>query len=338
MIPRSVFRQTRRMAVYSTNEFKSGLKILLDGDPYAILENEYVKPGKGQAFNRVKIRNLKTGRVVERTFKSGDTAEGADVVDQDMQYLYTDGQFWYFMVPDTFEQIAAGEAAVADAKPWMKEQESCIVTLWDGVPLYVAAPNHVELKIVETDPGVRGDTATGGQKPAKLETGADGARAAVHQRRRSHQGRYAHGHVHLARQAVTPPSTLRAVRRSNAAIRGERRRLSLRPAVREAHRGRHAVLSPSRAPLADRSRARRPRNRAASASASQQRLVERRHVPAARAGAPRARDESAALLGGVRELVKAVRELDAAAERLEPRRDAAASSASARASAAWLAG
>ena len=103
------------MAVYSTNEFKSGLKILLDGDPYAILENEYVKPGKGQAFNRVKIRNLKTGRVVERTFKSGDTAEGADVVDQDMQYLYTDGQFWYFMVPDTFEQIAAGEAAVADA-------------------------------------------------------------------------------------------------------------------------------------------------------------------------------------------------------------------------------
>ena len=160
------------MAVYSTNEFRSGMKILLDGDPYAILENEYVKPGKGQAFNRVKIRNLKTGRVVERTFKSGDTAEGADVVDQDMQYLYTDGQFWYFMVPDTFEQVAAGEAAVADAKQWMKEQQSCIVTLWDGVPLYVAVPNHVDLKIVETDPGVRGDTATGGQKPAKLETGA----------------------------------------------------------------------------------------------------------------------------------------------------------------------
>jgi elongation factor P len=166
------FRSGTRMAVYSTNEFKSGLKILLDGDPYAILENEYVKPGKGQAFNRVKVRNLKTGRVVEKTFKSGDTAEGADVVDQDMQYLYTDGQFWYFMVPDTFEQVAAGEAAVADAKDWIKEQQSCIVTLWDGVPLYVAAPNQVELKIVETDPGVRGDTVSGGQKPAKLETGA----------------------------------------------------------------------------------------------------------------------------------------------------------------------
>jgi elongation factor P len=160
------------MAVYSTNEFKSGLKILLDGDPYSIIENEYVKPGKGQAFNRVKIRNLKTGRVVERTFKSGDTAEGADVVEQDMQYLYNDGQFWYFMQPDTFEQIGAGEKAVEDAKQWLKEEMSVIMTLWDGVPLYVAAPNHVELKIVETDPGVRGDTATGGQKPAKLETGA----------------------------------------------------------------------------------------------------------------------------------------------------------------------
>jgi elongation factor P len=160
------------MAVYSTNEFRGGMKILLDGDPYAILETGYVKPGKGQAFNRVKIRYLETGRVGERAFKSGDTAEGADVVDQDMQYLYNDGQFWHFMVPDTFEQVAAGDAAVADAKQWLKEQDSCIVTLWDGVPLYVAAPNHVELKIVETDPGVRGDTATGGQKPAKLETGA----------------------------------------------------------------------------------------------------------------------------------------------------------------------
>jgi len=172
MMPRSFSEQDTSMSVYSTNEFKGGLKILLDGDPYAILENEYVKPGKGQAFNRVKIRNLKTGRVTERTFKSGDTAEGADVVDTDMQYLYTDGQFWYFMVPDTFEQVTAGEAAVADSKDWLKEQQSCIVTLWDGVPLYVAVPNQVELKIVETDPGVRGDTAQGGQKPAKLETGA----------------------------------------------------------------------------------------------------------------------------------------------------------------------
>ena len=86
------------MATYSTNEFKSGLKIMLDGDPYAIVDNDFVKPGKGQAFNRVKIRNLKTGRVIERTFKSGDTAEGADVVDVELQYLYTDGEYWHCLL------------------------------------------------------------------------------------------------------------------------------------------------------------------------------------------------------------------------------------------------
>jgi elongation factor P len=160
------------MASYSTNEFRSGLKILLDGDPCIIVENEFVKPGKGQAFNRVKIRNLKTGRVVDRTFKSGESVEAADVVDQDMQYLYTDGEFWHFMRPDTFEQFAADKAAVADAELWLKEQDTCLVTLWNGSPLLVAPPNFVDLRIVETDPGVRGDTAQGGVKPAKLETGA----------------------------------------------------------------------------------------------------------------------------------------------------------------------
>ncbi len=160
------------MASYSTNEFRGGLKILIDGDPCTIVENEFVKPGKGQAFNRVRIRNLKTGRVVDKTFKSGDSVEAADVVDQDLQYLYTDGEHWYFMFPDTFEQIGADETAVGDAKQWLKEQDSCIVTLWNGQPLLVAPPNFVELKIVETDPGVRGDTAQGGTKPAKLETGA----------------------------------------------------------------------------------------------------------------------------------------------------------------------
>ena len=160
------------MASYSTNEFRSGLKILLDGDPYAIVENEMVKPGKGQAFNRVKIRNLKTGRVIERTFKSGDSVEAADVVDVDMQYLYTDGDFWHFMVPETFEQYTAGKSAMGDVAQWLKDGTVCIVTLWNGEPLGVTPPAHVELKIVETDPGMRGDTVTGGTKPAKLETGA----------------------------------------------------------------------------------------------------------------------------------------------------------------------
>jgi elongation factor P len=160
------------MATYSTNEFRNGLKIMLDGDPYTIVDNEFVKPGKGQAFNRVKIRNLRSGRVIDKTFKSGDSVEAADVLDVDMQYLYTDGEFWHFMVPDTFEQYAAGDAAVADAKQWLKEQDVCVVTLWNNQPLSVTPPNFVELKIVETDPGVRGDTATGGTKPAVLETGA----------------------------------------------------------------------------------------------------------------------------------------------------------------------
>lgn len=160
------------MGSYNTSEFKSGLKILIDGDPFVIIDNEMVKPGKGQAFNRVRIRNLRTDRTIERTFKSGDSVESADVVDVDMQYLYQDGDFWHFMVPDNFEQYTAGKTAMASASQWLKDGTTCIVTLWNGEPLVVTPPPHIELKIVETDPGLRGDTATGGQKPATLETGA----------------------------------------------------------------------------------------------------------------------------------------------------------------------
>jgi elongation factor P len=160
------------MASYSTNEFKGGLKIMIDGDPCAIIENEFVKPGKGQAFTRVKIRNLKTGRVIERTFKSGESVEAADVMDVQLQYLYNDGEFWHFMDPKTYEQLAADMAAVGDAAKWLKEQDMCEVTLWNGVPLVVTPPNFVLLSVTDTDPGVRGDTSGGGGKPATLETGA----------------------------------------------------------------------------------------------------------------------------------------------------------------------
>ncbi|MEX0708358.1 MAG: elongation factor P [Woeseia sp.] len=160
------------MASYNTSEFRSGLRIIIDSDPCIIVENEFVKPGKGQAFSRVRIRNLKTGKTVDKTFKSGDTVEAADVVDTDMQYLYSDGEFWHFMVPDTFEQYAADANAVSGAKDWLKEQDKCQITLWNNTPLIVFPPNFVELEIVETDPGVRGDTASGGVKPAKLSTGA----------------------------------------------------------------------------------------------------------------------------------------------------------------------
>ena len=160
------------MGNYSTNEFKNGLKIILDGDPCSIVENEVVKPGKGQAFNRVRLKNLKTGRTWEKTFKSGESVEAADVMDVDMEYLYNDGEFWYFMDPNTFEQTPASAEAIADAKPYLKEQDKCVVTLWNGAPLSVTPPNFVELVVVETDPGLKGDTAQGGTKPATLSTGA----------------------------------------------------------------------------------------------------------------------------------------------------------------------
>ena len=162
-----------RMANYSTNEFKSGLKVMLDNDPCSILENEFVKPGKGQAFSRVKLRNLKNGRVWERTFKSGESLEGADVLELDMEYLYSDGEFWHFMKTDgSFEQLGASESAIAEAKDWLKEQEVCQVILWNDSPIAVAVPNFVELEVTQTDPGLKGDTAQGGTKPATLVTGA----------------------------------------------------------------------------------------------------------------------------------------------------------------------
>lgn len=161
------------MASYSTNEFRSGLKVLLDGDPCVILENEFVKPGKGQAFNRVRLRNLMSNRVWERTFKSGESLESADVIDQDMEYLYTDGEFWHFMMTDgSFEQHAADAKAVGDTVKWLKEQDVYTVTLYNGAPLSVTPPNFVELEVVDTDPGMKGDTAQGGSKPATLSTGA----------------------------------------------------------------------------------------------------------------------------------------------------------------------
>lgn len=161
------------MASYNTNEFKNGLKIMLDGDPCSITENILVKPGKGQAFNRVKVKNLKTGRTLERTFKTTESVEAADVEDRDVEFLYTDGEHWHFMEPGTYEQHAADSVAVGDAAKWIKGQEACVMTLWNGAPLSITAPNFVELTVTQTDPGLKGDTAQGGSKPATLETGTE---------------------------------------------------------------------------------------------------------------------------------------------------------------------
>ena len=146
---------------------------MLDGDPCSITENILVKPGKGQAFNRVKVKNLKNGRTLERTFKTTESVEAADVEDIDVEFLYTDGEYWHFMEPETYEQHAADSVAVGDAAKWIKGQEACVMTLWNSAPLSITPPNFVELSVTRTDPGLKGDTAQGGSKPATLETGTE---------------------------------------------------------------------------------------------------------------------------------------------------------------------
>lgn len=160
------------MASYTTNEFRNGLKIMQDNEPCVIVENEFVRPGKGQAFARAKVKYLLTGRMVERTFKSGESVEAADVMDQDMEYLYTDGEFWHFMDPASFEQVAADAKAVGDNAHWLIEQDKCVVTTWNGNPIVVTPPNQVVVEVTDTDPGLKGDTSGGGSKPATVNTGA----------------------------------------------------------------------------------------------------------------------------------------------------------------------
>jgi len=160
------------MANYGINDFKNGLKVIVDEAPCNIVETEFVKPGKGQAFTRIKIRNLKTGRVVERTYKTGESLQSADVAEVEMQYLYNDGEQWHFMAPESFEQYAMSAETVDETSKWLKEQDMYMVTLWNDQPIQVMPPTFVVLAITETDPGLKGDTSGGGGKPATLETGA----------------------------------------------------------------------------------------------------------------------------------------------------------------------
>ena len=158
--------------MYSSSDFKPGLKILIDGDPYTILESQFSKPGKGQAFNKLRIKNLKNGKVLEKTVKIGVSLEQADVIVREMQYLYSDGHQWHFMDVKSFEQIAASLEAIQDSKQWLKEEYTCSVTLWNNQIILVEPPNFIETRVTKTDPGLKGDTAQGGVKPAQIETGA----------------------------------------------------------------------------------------------------------------------------------------------------------------------
>ena len=161
------------MASYNLNQVKVGLKILVGGDPCVIVSCDVVKPGKGQAFTKVKYKNYRTERVNEKTLKASDSFEGADVMEKEMQYLYSDGRTWTFMDQDTYEQVEADGKVVGDTEKWLKEEDLCLLTLWEGNPIVVTPPNFVILEITETDPGAKGDTSSGGNKPATTDTGAE---------------------------------------------------------------------------------------------------------------------------------------------------------------------
>lgn len=161
------------MAQVSTNEFKAGIKIEVEGQPYTIVSNEFVKPGKGQAFNRVRLKHLMTGRVIERTFKSGDKADIADVVETSMRMLYKEADGVVFMDEASFEQTKIPLENIGDTAQWLMEDLLYEIIFYKGMPVTVEPPTFMEMKIVETAPGVRGDTASGRVlKPAITQSGA----------------------------------------------------------------------------------------------------------------------------------------------------------------------
>lgn len=162
------------MAGYHSNALKPGLKVLLEGEPCSLVSVEFVKPGKGQAFTRVKYRNLLTGRAgLERTFKSGESIEAADVMEQSFTFLYRDGSGFHFMNATTYEQVTVDEKIINDTAQWLIDQVQCTIITWNEKPISVQPPIFVELKVTQCDAGLKGDTASGGaNKPATLETGA----------------------------------------------------------------------------------------------------------------------------------------------------------------------
>ncbi len=159
------------MAV-STSDFRNGLKIVLDGEPFVIREFQHVKPGKGGAFVRTKVKNLRTGQVLDRRFRAGERVELADVEERTMQYLYQDGDQYVFMDQDTYDQVHLDRSVLGDAVNFLKENIEVQVLFWNGKPINVELPAFIEATVTRTDPGVKGDTASGATKPATLETGA----------------------------------------------------------------------------------------------------------------------------------------------------------------------
>lgn len=155
-----------------TSDIRKNLKIMVDGQPYVVADFQFVKPGKGQAFTRVKLRHLETGSVIDKTFKSGEKLEPADVETRDMSYIYPDGDNFVFMDSGSGDQLIVPGDKMAEEKKWLADGMEVTVTLLKGQPIGVELPPHVELEIVKSDPGVKGDTASGATKPATMSTGA----------------------------------------------------------------------------------------------------------------------------------------------------------------------
>ena len=155
-----------------TSDIRKNLKIMLDGQPYIVVDFQFVKPGKGQAFTRCKLKNMETGAALEKTFKSGEKLQAADVEVRDMQYLYKDGDNFVFMDTGTYDQLMVPERVMEDEKKWLADEMMVEITLLSENPIGVSLPAHVVLQITQSDPGVKGDTASGATKPATLSTGA----------------------------------------------------------------------------------------------------------------------------------------------------------------------
>jgi len=160
------------MVMLGHTDLRKGVKVLIDNNPYLIVGSDMVKPGKGQAFTRIKIRNFLNGNTIERTIKSNEKLPKADVEERTCQFLYSDGTDFHFMDTASYDQIQMSAASLGDQANWMEENMECTVLTWNGSPISAAPPNFVELEITQTDPGVKGDTAQGGSKPAVMSTGA----------------------------------------------------------------------------------------------------------------------------------------------------------------------
>ncbi len=161
------------MSSYNTSEFRKGLKVQIDGNPFIMIECNFVKPGKGQALYKCKLRDLNRGTVLERTYKNGDEIEAADIHETETTFLYEQTGTYYFMDKETFEQYELDKAAIDDAWKYLLPEMECSLLLFNNRPIGMTPPNHVVLKVEYTEPAVRGNTATNVTKPAKLETGAE---------------------------------------------------------------------------------------------------------------------------------------------------------------------